>query len=79
MERNKRQVGLIQISFQKLEELLHLREGHIITDVIVSEKERLKDSMLIKITGPKMLYKTEGYELAIVPLSDITESDITEK
>ena len=66
-----KRIGLILITFGKLEQLFNLSEGHIITDIIYGDTERTRNSFLVKVSGPDMPISKEGRELMIIPLYDL--------
>ena len=73
MEKNKRQVGLVLLTFQKLEKLLNLPEGCKVLDVMMTERDRMRESILVKVSGPKIPVNVPGFEMMIIPLSDIQD------
>ncbi len=73
----KQQKAMLKISFDLLRVSLGLSSDYTITSIVYGERQQMSDTILLKLTGPKIPMNVEAYELMIIPLSDLQENGET--
>lgn len=74
MERN---TGVIEVSFELIEDALKLASDIKITDIFNTDESKFKNTvyMKFKYDSTKLPITSEGTPLIIVPLKDIQDGD----
>lgn len=72
------QKAMLKIPFNVLRASLGLSSDYVITGVIYGERQQMSDTILLKLIGPKIPINVEGYELMIIPLSDLQDNGKTD-